>query len=67
MSAKYLLDTNICIYIAKHHPVNVMRRFEQLRPGDVSMSFITHGELLFGAEKAATERKRWKNYSGLSS
>lgn len=52
MPARYLIDTNICIYIAKHHPVNVMRRFEQLDQGDVAMSFITHGELLFGAEKS---------------
>jgi len=53
MAAKYLIDTNICIYIAKSHPVNVMRRFEQMHPGDVVMSFITHGELLFGAEKSS--------------
>jgi len=45
MAATYLLDTNICIYIAKNHPIQVMRRFEQLQPGDVAMSFITYGEL----------------------
>ncbi|MDQ6987553.1 MAG: type II toxin-antitoxin system VapC family toxin [Mariprofundaceae bacterium] len=51
MSPRYLLDTNICIYIAKHHPINVLKRFEQLQQGDVAMSLITHGELMFGAEK----------------
>lgn len=49
---RYLLDTNICIYIAKRHPPEVAGRFERLRPGDVGMSMITYGELLFGAEKS---------------
>jgi len=52
MKATYLLDTNICIYIARQHPISVLGRFEQLRQGDVAMSFITHGELMFGAEKS---------------
>jgi tRNA(fMet)-specific endonuclease VapC len=49
---RYLLDTNICIYIARHHPLQVRKRFEQLQTGDVGMSFVTHGELMFGAEKS---------------
>ncbi|MCB2261380.1 MAG: type II toxin-antitoxin system VapC family toxin [Candidatus Thiosymbion ectosymbiont of Robbea hypermnestra] len=49
---RYLLDTNICIYIAKHHPPEVAGRFERLHPGEVGMSMITHGELLLGAEKS---------------
>ena len=58
---RYLLDTNICIYIAKRRPPEVAARFERLSPGQVGMSMITYGELLFGAEKsqhpqAATER-----------
>jgi len=54
---RYLLDTNICIYIAKHHPLQVRKRFEQLQTGDVGMSFITHGELMFGAEKSQYRNK----------
>ncbi len=53
----YLLDTNICIYIAKHHPLQVRKRFEQLQTGEVGMSFITHGELMFGAKKSQSEGK----------
>ena len=49
---RYLLDTNICIYIAKRRPPEVASRFERLRPGEVGMSMITYGELLFGAEKS---------------
>lgn len=49
---RYLLDTNICIYIAKRRPPEVLRRFEQLEAGAVAMSVITYGELQFGAEKS---------------
>ncbi len=49
---RYLLDTNICIYIVRHHPSEVAGRFERLHPGDVGMSTITYGELLLGAEKS---------------
>ena len=30
MALRYLLDTNICIYIAKQRPLNVLQRFERL-------------------------------------
>lgn len=49
---RYLLDTNICIYIAKRRPPEVLRRFEQLEVGEVAMSVVTLGELEFGAEKS---------------
>ena len=49
---RYLLDTIICIYIAKRRPPEVATRFESLRPGEVGMSIVTYGELLFGAEKS---------------
>ena len=55
--ARYLLDTNICIYIAKHHPQEVLRRFENLQVGDVAMSLITYGELHYGAEKSQIPEK----------
>lgn len=45
-----LLDTNI--YIAKHRPPEVARRFAKLAPGAVGMSLITFGELRYGAEKS---------------
>src|SRR5436190_17039527 len=49
---EYLLDTNICIYIAKQKPLSVLHKFEQLVVGQVAMSTITYGELLFGAQKS---------------
>lgn len=48
----YLLDTNICIYIAKKRPPEVLRRFEAIDESQLAMSLITYGELLFGAERS---------------
>lgn len=53
----YLLDTNICIYIAKKKPISVLKRFEKMKSGEVAMSTITYGELLFGAEKSMHPEK----------
>ena len=48
----YLLDTNICIYIIKKKPVEVIKRFQKLPPGQVAISSITLSELNFGVEKS---------------
>jgi tRNA(fMet)-specific endonuclease VapC len=63
MEPRYLLDTNICIYIRQIRPEQVLRRFRKLRPGEAALSAITYGELLHGAAKstqmaAAVERLR---------
>jgi tRNA(fMet)-specific endonuclease VapC len=47
-----MLDTNICIYIAKHQPPEVQARFERLKPGQLIISVITYAELLYGANKS---------------
>ena len=52
MDARYLLDTNICIYIRQKRPDEVLRRFRKLRPGEAVLSVITYGELLYGAAKS---------------
>jgi len=57
MDLRYLLDTDTCIYIAKHHPPTVRARLDRLKPGQVGMSVITFGELLFGAEKSASKAR----------
>jgi tRNA(fMet)-specific endonuclease VapC len=53
MDVRYLLDTNICIYIRQKRPVEVLQRFHKLRPGEAALSVITYGELLYGAAKSA--------------
>jgi tRNA(fMet)-specific endonuclease VapC len=54
---RYLLDTNICIYIKNHRPAEVLARFTKLPPGKVVMSAITYGELCFGAEKSSKPKE----------
>ena len=49
---KYLLDTNICIYLIKQKPISVIQRFGRLAPGDVCISVITLYELIYGAYRS---------------
>jgi tRNA(fMet)-specific endonuclease VapC len=52
VEARFLLDTNICIYIRQKRPEEVLRRFRNLRAGEAAISVITYGELVFGATKS---------------
>ncbi|MBL8311575.1 MAG: type II toxin-antitoxin system VapC family toxin [Burkholderiales bacterium] len=52
MAVRYVLDTNICIYIAKHNPPAVRVRFAAHAADALAMSVITMGELRHGAEKS---------------
>lgn len=45
---RYLLDTNMCIYLMKNQPEEVARRFAQCSVGDVAISAITYAELEYG-------------------
>jgi tRNA(fMet)-specific endonuclease VapC len=57
MIRRYMLDTDICIYLAKNKYPQVTARFNRLKPEQPVMSAITFGELQFGANKS-TERSR---------
>jgi tRNA(fMet)-specific endonuclease VapC len=57
MSVRYLLDTNICIYIAKHNPPAVRDQFARHTANELAMSVVTLGELRFGAEKSQLRDK----------
>jgi|SRR4051812_37256427 len=57
MAKRYLLDTNICIYIAKQNPASVRERFALHSANELVMSVITLGELRFGAEKSQAKEK----------
>lgn len=50
---KYLLDTNICIYIIKKKPESVIKIFSKIKLGDVAISAITIAELYFGLAKSS--------------
>ena len=58
MKPRYMLDTNICIYLMKHQPETVQARFAACYVGDVVMSAITLAELEFGVASSGSARKR---------
>jgi tRNA(fMet)-specific endonuclease VapC len=62
--ARYMLDTNICIYLMKHQPPEVAERFAQCFVGDVVISAITLGELEYGVA-ASDEANRQRNRAAL--
>lgn len=64
---RYLLDTNICIYIAKHNPPKVRERFARHAGAELAMSVVTLGELRYGAEKSQQREKALTTISRLAS
>ena len=52
IAPRYLLDTNIVIYVIKRRPMEVMGVFNQ-NAGRMAISAITLSELYHGAEKSA--------------
>ena len=53
----YLLDTNICIYLIKKHPPEVLARFQQTQLKQLHISTITVFELYFGIEKNNSQQR----------
>ena len=49
---KYMLDTNICIYLIKKKPQAVIERLEQTDISQVCISSITLSELEYGVSKS---------------
>ncbi|MFI3186127.1 MAG: tRNA(fMet)-specific endonuclease VapC [Methylococcaceae bacterium] len=49
---KYLLDTNIVIYVIKRRPLEVLNSFNE-HAGQLAISSITLAELLHGVEKSS--------------
>jgi len=45
---KYLLDTNICIYLMNEQPASVIEKFDACKPGEIAISAVTWAELCAG-------------------
>ncbi len=54
-----MLDTNICIYVIKRKPIEVLKTFNE-HAGELCISSITLAELLHGAEKSECKAKNLK-------
>ena len=48
---RYMLDTNICIYVIKNRPPKIRDRFTE-HAEHLCISSVTLAELLYGAEKS---------------
>lgn len=55
---RYMLDTNICIYLINHRPPQVRQRFEACVVGDIGISVVTASELAYGVAKNGSARNR---------
>ncbi len=62
---RYMLDTNMCIYLMKNQPEEVAHRFARCYVGDVVMSAITYAELEYGAAVSANPERERGNLAGL--
>jgi len=49
---KFLLDTNMCIYLIKKKPPQVLEKFNDYSVGEIGVSSITVAELQYGVEKS---------------
>lgn len=62
---RYMLDTNMCIYLMKNQPEAVGQRFAQCHVGDVVMSAITYAELAYGVAVCANPEREQANLMAL--
>ena len=59
---KYMLDTNICIYLIKRKPQQVLTKFQAYTVGDIGISSVTVAELQYGVAKS---QRRQQNQTAL--
>jgi tRNA(fMet)-specific endonuclease VapC len=54
---KYLLDTNICIYIIKQKDAAVLRKLQSFKEGEIAISSISIAELEYGVAKSMQSQR----------
>lgn len=54
---KYLLDTNICVFLFRRKSPAALQRLYQTQSGDVGISTVTLAELRFGANNSGDPLK----------
>jgi len=60
---KYLLDTNICVFVIRAKLPLVLQKFQQYQPDQLMISAVTLSELRYGADKSSD---RAKNHAALN-
>lgn len=56
--SRFMLDTNICIYVINKKPSIVLERFRQEAPGSIALSSISAAELAFGVTKSGSDKNK---------
>ncbi len=54
---RYMLDTNICIYVIKKHTEIVLKKLTTFDVSDICLSSITLAELMYGVQKSHHQQK----------
>lgn len=54
---RYMLDTNICIYIIRKKPIKVLKKLRTFDLSDIVISAITHSELEYGVAKSSRQKE----------
>jgi tRNA(fMet)-specific endonuclease VapC len=62
---RFMLDTNICIYLIKGRPPGVLAKLRGLAEGQVIMSVVTYAELRAGLEIQSAQRDHDERILGL--
>ncbi|MGY6163799.1 PIN domain-containing protein [Paraburkholderia strydomiana] len=62
---RFMLDTNMCIYLMKNQPEQVAKRFAECYVGDVVMSAVTYAELEYGVAVSANRPRERRNLAAL--
>ena len=55
LEMKYMLDTNICIYLIRKKPVQVIKRLQNTNISEIGISVITLSELEYGVAKSSNK------------
>jgi len=53
---RYMLDTDICIYVVNERPTVVLNRFREHEAAGLGISAVTAAELYYGVARTGSER-----------
>ena len=51
-----MLDTDMCSYIIKEHPIKVLKHFQKIEMNSICISIVTYAELMYGVERSSSKR-----------
>ncbi len=54
---KYMLDTDICSYIMRERPIQVLKRFDTLKMDQFCLSIVTYAEFIYGIQRSTNPEK----------